>query len=75
MKDTTNNTVPKGSNNKTKRETIVDDAENINSQSISNQISTPEPLKRVFGSVLSYVSNLHPSVGRQPNQTGGVDRP
>ena len=70
MRDTTKNTVPNGSNNKRKRETIIDDAENINSQSISNQISTSVPLKRVFGSVLSDVTNLHPSVGRLTNQTG-----
>ncbi|KAF2616494.1 hypothetical protein F2Q68_00039339 [Brassica cretica] len=70
MRDTTKNTVPNGSNNKRKRETIIDDAENINSQSISNQIPTSVPLKRVFGSVLSDVTNLHPSVGRLTNQTG-----
>ncbi|KAG2328521.1 hypothetical protein Bca52824_011249 [Brassica carinata] len=60
MKDTTKNTVPKGSNNKRKRETTTDDAETTNSV----------PLKRVFGSVLSDVTNLHPSVGRQIILTG-----
>ncbi|KAL0722795.1 hypothetical protein Bca4012_037394 [Brassica carinata] len=60
MKDTTKNTVPKGSNNKRKRETTTDDTETTNSV----------PLKRVFGTALSDVTNLHPSVGRPIILTG-----
>lgn len=63
MKDKTKNTVPKGSNNERKRETVNDDAENSVSQSRTDQIYNSVPLKRAFGSVISDVTNKHPSVG------------